>query len=172
MVRQGEVADGAAVGDPLALLQAEQIDDRPAAAVAGRLRQIVDLSPIDLALVREEHQVGVRAGHEEMLDRIFLFGLGPGQPLAAAVLGPIGRDGRPLDVAVAADRDDHRLLGDQVLKVDLADLLAADFRPPRLGILLLQLLEVLADDVEDVVAVGKDAIVFDGSWPATPGARR
>ena len=72
-------------------LQVEQVDHRPAAAVAAQLRQVVDLSPVDLALVREEHQVRVRAGDEEVLDRVFLFGLGAGQALAAAVLGAVGR---------------------------------------------------------------------------------
>ena len=45
-----EVADGAAVGDLLALGEVQQVDDRPAAAVAGQLRQVVDLAPVDLAL--------------------------------------------------------------------------------------------------------------------------
>ena len=101
MVGLGEIADGPAVGDLLALGEVEQVDDRPAAAVAGQLRQVVDLLPIDLALVGEEQQVVVRAGDEQVLDRIFLFGLGPVQPLAAAVLGPIGAGRRALDVAVA-----------------------------------------------------------------------
>ena len=75
------------------------------------------------------------AGDEEVLDGVFLLGLGPDEPLAAAVLGPIGGDRRPLDVAVLADRDDHRLLGDQVVHVEVAHLLAADFRAPRVGVL-------------------------------------
>ena len=91
--------------------EVQQVDHRPAAGVAGQLRQVVDLPPIDLALVGEEQQVGVGAGDEEVLDRVFLFGLGPGQPLAAAALRAIDRSRRPLDVAVAADGDDHRLLG-------------------------------------------------------------
>ena len=96
-----EVADRAAVGDLLALGQVQQVHHRPAAAVAGQLRQVVDLAPVDLALVGEEQQVGVRAGDEEVLDRVFLFGLGPGQALAAAALRAIDRGRRPLDVAVA-----------------------------------------------------------------------
>ena len=87
------------------------------------------------------------AGDEEVLDRVLFFGLGAGEPLAAAVLGPVGRGRRPLDVAVAADRDDHRLFGDQVFQVDVAELFAADLGAARLGVLALQLVEVLADDV-------------------------
>ena len=90
MVGLVEIADGAAVGDLLALGEVQQVDHRPAAAVAGQLRQVVDLAPIDLARVGEEQQVGVRAGDEQVLDRVFFLGLGPGEPLAAAVLGPVG----------------------------------------------------------------------------------
>ena len=113
-----EVADRAAVGDLLALGEVQQVDHGPAAAVAGQLRQVVDLAPVDLALVGEEEQIGVRAGDEEVLDGVFFFGLGAVEALAAAVLGPVGRGGRPLDVAVAADRDHHGLFGDEVFEVD------------------------------------------------------
>ena len=92
-----------------------------------------------MPLVGEEQQIGVRAGDEQVLDRVFFLGLGPCEPLAAAMLGPVGRGRRPLDVAVAADRDDHRLLGDQVFQVDVADLFAADFGAARVGVLPLQL---------------------------------
>ena len=70
-----EVADRQALGDLFAFGQVQQVDDRPAAAVAAQLRQVVDLLPVDLAAVREEQQVGVRAGDEQMLDRIFVLGL-------------------------------------------------------------------------------------------------
>ena len=167
-----EVADRPAVGDLLALGQVQQIDHGPAAAVAGQLRQVVDLAPIDLALVGEEEQIGVRAGDEEVLDRVLLFGLGPFEPLAAAMLGPIGRGRRPLDVAVAADRDHHGLFGDEVFQVDVADLLAADFGAAGVGVLSPQLAQVFADDVQHVLPVGEDAVVFDDLLPATRDARR
>ena len=79
-----EIAHRPAVGDLLALGQIQQIHDRAASRVAGQLRQIVHLAPVDLPLVREEHQVGVRAGDEEMLDRVFLVRFCADQALAAA----------------------------------------------------------------------------------------
>ncbi len=100
MVGLVEVADRAAVGDLFALGQIQQIDDRPAVALARQLRQVVDLLPVDLALVGEEQQVVVRAGDEQVLDRIVLVGLGALEPLAAAALGAIGAGRGPLDVAV------------------------------------------------------------------------
>ena len=136
MVGLVEIADRPAVGDLLAFGEVQQVDDRPAAAVAAQLRQVVDLLPIDLAAVGEEQQVGVRAGDEQVLDRIFFFGLGALQALAAAALGPIDAGRRALDVAVVADRDDHRLFGDQVFQVDRADLLAADLGAAVVAVLL------------------------------------
>ena len=59
--------------------------------------------------------------------------------LAAAALGPIDAGRRALDVAVVADRDDHRLFGDQVFEIDLADLFAADLRAALVAVLSLQL---------------------------------
>ena len=153
-----EVADRAAVGDLLALGQVEQVDDRPAAALARQLRQVVDLLPVDLALVGEEQQVVVRAGDEQVLDRIFFLGLGALEALAAAALRAVDAGRRALDVAVVRDRDDHRLFGDQVFQVDVADLFAADLGAARVAVLALQLLAILADDRED-------------AWPRRRGCR-
>ena len=138
----------------------EQVHHRAAAALAAKLRQVVHLLPIDLAAVGEEQQVVVRAGDEQVLDRIFFVGLGALQALAAAALGPIDAGRRALDVAVVADRDDHRLFGDQVLQVDRADLLAADLGAPLVGVLPLQLQAVVADDGQDVLFVGENPLVL------------
>ena len=147
---------GQAFGDFLAFGQVQQIHDRPPAAVALQLRQVIDLLPIDLALVREEQQIGVRAGDEQMLDRIFFLGLGAFQALAAAALGAIDADRRPLDVALVADRDDHRLFGDQVFQIDAADLFAGDFRSPVVAVLLFDLYQVVANDLPNVGVVRQD----------------
>ena len=160
MVGPVEIADRPAVGDLLALAEVQQVHHGAAAGVAGQLRQVVHLAPIHLALVGEKQQVGVGAGDEQVLDRVFLFGFRPHQALAAAALGPIDRGGRPLDVAVAADRDDHRLFGDQVLHVELAHLLAADFGAAGVAVLPLQLAAVVANDVQNVLPVGEDAAVL------------
>ena len=141
-----EVADGAAVGDLFVLGQVEQVHDRPAFALARQLRQVVHLLPVDLALVGEEQQVVVRAGDEQVLDRIFFVGLGAFDALAAAALGAVDAGRRALDVAVVRDRDDHRLFFDQVFEVDLADLFAAELGAALVAVLACQLFAVVADD--------------------------
>ena len=64
-------------------------------------------------------QVAVGAGDEQVLDRVFLFGRRAGQALAAAVLGPIGRQRRALH---------HRALPSALQNEDLAA--AAGPQPP------------------------------------------
>ena len=90
------------------------------ARVARALGQLVDLLAVDLAGVREEEQVVVRRGDEEVLDVVLVLQAHPAQALAAAALRAVGADGQPLDVAAVGDGDDHLLLGDQVLEVDVA----------------------------------------------------
>ena len=150
-----KILDRAAIGDLFALGQIEKVDDGPPAAVAGQLRQPVDLQPIDLAVVGEEHQIGVRAGHEEVLDGIFALGLGALEALAAAALGAIGACGRTFNVAAAADGNDHRLFGDEILEVDMAEFLAADFGAAGVAVLAFEFAQVVADHVEDVLPVGE-----------------
>ena len=48
----------------------QQVDDRPAARGPGRHRQVVDLQPVDLAVVGEEEDVVVRQGDEHVLEEV------------------------------------------------------------------------------------------------------
>jgi hypothetical protein len=95
--------------------EGEQVGDVLAAGVAVGLRQLVRLGPVDPALVGEEQQPVVRRRHEEVVDDVVLLELAPRDALAAALLRAVEVDLRALRVAGAGDRDDHRLLGDEVL---------------------------------------------------------
>jgi hypothetical protein len=94
----------------------------------AHVRNLVHPLDVNPAGVREEHQVIVRAGGEQVLDEIRRLALErrhlarghPDHPLAAAALSPIGTDIGPFDQAVVRDGDDHSLVGDQVLDRDLA----------------------------------------------------
>src|ERR1022692_3095225 len=59
--------------DALAFLQRQQIDDRLAARTAARLRQLVDLHPIEFSVVRETQQRVVRIGDEQLVDEILVL---------------------------------------------------------------------------------------------------
>ena len=66
--------------------------------------------------------VAVRRGDVEMLDEVVVLGHHTGATLAAAVLGAVERERRPLRVAGASDRDHHVLVGDHVFNRDVMGL--------------------------------------------------
>ena len=80
MTGQVEVPHRTAIGNRLAFFQVQQVDDGSSPTFTLQLRQAIDLLPIDAALVGEEQQVGMRAGDEEVLDRILVFGRAPLRP--------------------------------------------------------------------------------------------
>ena len=70
----------------LALPERQQVDDRATLRLARAERQLVHLQPVDLAHVREEEDVVVRRGDEEMLDVVLVLQLHPHHADAAALL--------------------------------------------------------------------------------------
>ncbi len=86
VLRLAEVArldDGA---HRLALPERQQVDDRAALRLARAERQLVHLQPVDLADVREEEDVVVRRGDEEVLDVVLVLQLHAHHADAAALL--------------------------------------------------------------------------------------
>src|SRR5207249_8653702 len=77
--------------------------------------------------------------------------------LAAAPLAPVRLDVRPLDVPGARDRDDHLLVGQEVLDRQLGRL-GEDLGAPGVAELLLELEELLPDDGHELRAGGQDAL--------------
>ena len=76
--------------------------------------------------------------------------------LAAAALVAIRRDGRPLDVAGAADRDRHVLFGDQILDVDLAGFAFEELRPAIVAVLRADFLQLVDDDLHEQALARED----------------
>ena len=70
----------------------------------------------------------------------------------AGVDRPEGVDRHALDVAGPADRDDHILLGDQVLDVEGA-LIRLDLRASRIAVLLLDPQDLFLDHAADLLRV-------------------
>ena len=70
----------------LALREGEHVGDVPALRRAAHARELVDLEPVDLALVGEEEHVVVRRRDEEVVDVVALFELHPGDAHPAAAL--------------------------------------------------------------------------------------
>ena len=76
------------------------------------------LEPVHLADAREEQDVVVRRGDEEVLDVVVVLHVHPHDADPAAALLAIGRDRESFDVAGAGDRDDHVLFRDHVLELE------------------------------------------------------
>src|SRR5882724_3778373 len=115
--REQDVAAGSEIThrharrDHLALAQREEVHHRFALGLAPALGDLVHLQPVDLAAVREEEEIRVRGGDEEILDDVLFLGLHARDALAAATLAAVRLDVRTLDVARARDGDHHLLVG-------------------------------------------------------------
>src|SRR5438309_1596211 len=116
----GEFAHRHQGREALVRLHGDGRDDRLAARGARRLRNLVDLEPVALPLLGEEHDVVVRRGDEQVLEPVVFLGMGGDDALAAAPLAAVRGHREPLDVARVGHGDDHVLFGDQVLDRELA----------------------------------------------------
>ena len=90
-----------------------------------------------------------------MLDVVLVLHVHPDNSDAAAALLAIGRERERLDVAGLRDRDDHLLVGDQVLHRYLA-LGVGDVGAAFVGVGAADLGQLLLDDTEDLGLVAED----------------
>src|SRR5262245_11002783 len=141
----------------LVLSEREQVLDRPALRLARAERKLVHLQPVDLADVREEEDVVVRRGDEQVLDVVVLLQVHAHHALATAALLAVRGHREPLDVVRARDRDHHVFFRDQVLELELA-LGGDDLRAPVivLAVDLLDLEQLLPDEAIDPRLVAED----------------
>ncbi len=121
-----EVCDRQERADPLAVPQLEQVDDGPAPADAGELRQLEDLDLEDAAGVGEAEQVVVRGADEQVLEVVVLVDVAALDAGAAAALRAIGVERQPLDVAGVAHRDRDGMLGDEVAEDEVLGFVLLD----------------------------------------------
>ena len=144
--------------DLLVVLDGKQVDHGRALGLAAAKRNLVHLLTVDLALVGEEEHVVVRRGDEELLDEVVFLELHAAHALAAALLLAVRGHRQALDVAAARDGDDHVLVGDEVLDVEVA-CFVGDLGAALVGVAALDLEHLVADDLLDEVLVVQDALV-------------
>ena len=155
----GEGAAGDDGRSVLALVERHEVDDRGAAGRALANRQLVDLEAIDLTLVREEQHIVMRARDEEVLDEVLVLEAHSLDALAAALLGTVGGNRGALHVAGVCHGNDHVLVGDEVLDVELLGALDGNLGTALIGELALDLAHLVLDDGEDLLRVGKQVLV-------------
>ena len=94
-----------------------------------------------------------------MLDEVILACGTSRDTFTAAVLAAVGVERQPLDVAVVADRDRVRLLGDEIFVVNAAEGLVDDRRAPLVAVLVAQLHHIGPDQLEDVPFAAQQFLV-------------
>src|SRR5918998_745671 len=144
-------------GDVLALRERQQVGDVTPLGRPSHPRELVDLEAIHLALVGKEEHVVVGGRDKEVVDVVALFQLHPGDAHPAAALLAERVDGDALQVAAVGDGDDHLLLGDEVLDLEVHALFGRYGRPALVGEGRPDLLELLLDDAVHLRLVGQDA---------------
>ena len=98
------------------------------------------------------------ARDEEVLDEVVVLEVHALQPLAAALLLAVRRDRQALHVARLGDRDDHVLLGDEVLDVEVLGR-RGDLGAALVGVLAADLEQLVLDDLEHEGDVAEDLLV-------------
>jgi hypothetical protein len=132
--------------DLLPFRHRHQVRDRLALAVRPDVWNGVHLQPVRPAAVREDHQVGVGRGDEEVVDKVLLPEPHADAALPAPLLVAVAGHRRPLHVARVRDGDRHVLVGDEVLDAELAALVG-DLRAPGVGKRLTALAQFLDHDL-------------------------
>ena len=87
----------------------------------------------------------MRGGHEQVLGEVVFFGDGPPRALPAAALGAVLVQVGALDVPLAADGDDHGLVGNHVLGRKVAALVV-DVGAAAVAVALADVLQLGFDD--------------------------
>ncbi len=162
-------------GDFFLGFQVEHVADAAAHRGARAFREFINPLDIDAAGVGEEHQIVVRLDGEQVLDEIIRFALAGGagfhalETLAAAALQAVFGGGRAFHITAVGKRDDHRVVGDEVLHGDFAGL-GEDRALARRGVFVADGAEFVLDDgehadfagedVHQVLDVDEDAVVF------------
>ena len=119
----------------------------------------VDLGAEHAAAVGEEQRPVVGVGDEQVRDRVLLDRARADDALAAARLAPVRDQRLALDVAAARDRDDHVLVGDEVLVGELRVGVVLDARAALAGVLRSSSSLVLVlDDLQHAPRVGEDVL--------------
>ena len=143
----------------LALLERQDIDDVRAARRAPGLRNEVALLAVDAARVREEQNIVVRRGDEEVLDVILLLQALAGDAAAAAPLRAVGIDGQALDIARVREGIAAVLFFNEVLDVDLV-LDVLNFRAALVAVLIADGGQLVLEDGLDKAHIAEHALVI------------
>ena len=152
MLVSGEVARRDDGGGVLALLERDDVHHGRPAGMAAADGKLMHLDAVDLPFVGKEEHVVMGRRHKEVLDEVVVLEREALDALAAALLRAIGRDGQALHVTRVSHRDDHVLLGNEVIHVE-DDGRVRDGGAALVGKLLLDLEHLGLDDAQDLLLI-------------------
>ena len=102
--------------------------------------------PEQPALLGKDEQVLVSIGHEQVLGEVVELGGRTARSYPTPALRPVLGQAGALDITLARDGDDHRLVGNHVDFVELATNVI-DFRAPAVAVAVLDFLQLIADNL-------------------------
>src|SRR4030095_8037407 len=114
-----ELSNAKVLAHRLAALELNEVDERPSFRGARHVGDVIDLAPVHFSPIREEEDVVVSRGGEQILDVVAFLCVRPNYAAASPSLTLVRAESGALDVTLMADRDNDLFLGDEVLDVDV-----------------------------------------------------
>ncbi len=127
-------------------LQVDEIGDVLSLADRGRVRNLVNLQPVNLPSIGEDQQVAVRRIHQEVFDEILVSRSHADAALAAARLAAIGIHRRALQISAVRDGNGDVFDRNQVFEQNLARVLH-DLGAALVSVFFLDFLQFFDDQV-------------------------
>ena len=143
---RGRAGQGQNGGDSLAVVQGQEVDERPALGGARPLGDAEHPQPVHLAGVGEAQQGVVAVGGQQMFDEVLVAQARGGASGAASTLRLVDRQRLGLGVAPVGDRDHHVLFGNEIL-VREVELGGQYLRLALVAVAFANVLEFFVDDL-------------------------
>ena len=143
------------------MVQRDEVDQRGAAGGALLHRDLVSAEAVYPAAVREEQQVGMGGGGQQVRDVVVVAQVAALHAPAAPTLPAEGVGGDRLDVALLRQDDDDFFVFDEIERVEVAGV-DGEASPSLVAVALAQLAQLVFDDRVELLLAPQDRFeLFD-----------
>ena len=143
--------------DLLPLVQRDEVDEGGAAGGALLHRDLVSAEAVYPAAVREEQQVGMGGGGQQVRDVVVVAQVAALHAPTAPTLPAERVGGDRLDVALLRQDDDDFFVFDEIERVEVAGV-DGEASPPLVAIALAQLAQLVLDDRAELLLAPQDRL--------------
>ena len=154
-----ELANREEALDGFARLKVNEVREVLAFADGRRVGDLVDLQPVDAAVVGENQQVVVGGGDKEVLDEILAARSHADAAFATTRLAPVGVDRGALQITAVRDGNGHVFDGHQIFETDFAGVFD-DLGAALVAVILLDFLKLFDDQVAQNFFGAQDFQIF------------